>query len=68
MEDASSVEAKKSLLDGLLVVWKSCPVLRLGQLVVNAAKEMGKDPYYIEDSDLAWAFGKFLIKRIGTNK
>ena len=30
----------------LIDLWKKCPDMRFGQLIVNA---LGKDPFYIED-------------------
>lgn len=51
-ERAQTDEQKERVITRLLAVWKENPVLRLGQLIVNAHPL----PYYIED--------EFLIARI----
>lgn len=47
MRDPDRIE---KILDSLKKIWKKCPDLRLGQLLLNAAR----DPqlYYMEDADL----------------
>lgn len=42
------------LLKRLQIVWEANPDMRLGQLICNAASDLGKngDPFYIEDEPL----------------
>ena len=48
------------ILERIRKVWSQAPDLRLGQMIVNAA---GRDPFYVEDEDMAQA-----IERMGKKK
>ena len=40
------------LLAKLGEIWKQCPDMRFGQLIINLLDNLGRDPWYLEDD--AW--------------
>ena len=51
-------------LDELLEAWKRKPMLRFGQLIVNA---LGTDPFYIEDNEARKKIREFGVEDVRNN-
>lgn len=57
MRDVNHID---SFCKELIDLWKNCPDMRFGQLVVNS---VGVDPFYIEDNDALEKIRAFVLSQ-----
>ena len=65
---AETSEEKRAIVERLYAAWLLVPELRLGQLIVNATRNLTQFPgdvFYIEDETLADAVNAHASKRAG---
>jgi hypothetical protein len=53
---------KREVIEDLLAVWKYCPELRLGQLIINVMRTSKWALFYIEDRNLVDQAFEFVQK------
>jgi uncharacterized protein YihD (DUF1040 family) len=46
-------EQKRAVIERILHAWEQAPELRLGQFLVSAADQAGRDAFYVEDEAMA---------------